>query len=395
MTCIRMLLVGLILAASIATADYPPPFGTVIQQWEVPDSLGGGITWRRDSERFYVMGSGGRDIWSATATDPTGTLRRENWESPNMGMGTVDIPWDLAWDNDSGCFWFSNIVDGNIYGGCYYVRIRKSPTGDTWRWFSQNPGDTWLVGDGSAGGGGNMYWLAGSEKWLNRDYFVGAPVAPSPSTDNHVWRFDPYTKADLGRLPDGSTVSERGITLVPWDSNYIITTSWNASYTYRMCKRDSAGLPLESVPVGPIDIALWVPRVIYPEDTVSFYGICSTPNRTLQRISVGLLWSQLPGSQAVAEPSWPAPAANDLLRIEPNPCRGSATLSFTGPLDHSTTGPLSLSLVDASGRLVLESPFAIRHSPFALNLRSLPAGVYVLRLSAGTSSYSEKVVLQH
>jgi len=63
-----------------------------------------------------------------------------------------------------------------------------------------------------------------------------------------------------------------------------------------------------------------------------------------------------------------------------------------------------LSVYDASGRQVLESPIAIglggpcptvRQSPFALDLRSLPAGVYVLRLAAGTNAYSQKVILQH
>jgi len=91
--------------------------------------------------------------------------------------------------------------------------------------------------------------------------------------------------------------------------------------------------------------------------------------------------------------------------VAPNPATsGFLVLSFTGPLDHVTTGPLSLSIFDPSGRQVLESPIAIglggpcptvRQSPIALDLRTVPAGVYMLRVAAGTNTYSQKVVLQH
>ena len=69
------------------------------------------------------------------------------------------------------------------------------------------------------------------------------------------------------------------------------------------------------------------------------------------------------------------------LRISPNPCRGSAFLSFTGPLDHLTTGPLTVSLFDASGRRVLSQP--VVSSPATLHTSALPAGVYVVVLDPG------------
>jgi len=81
--------------------------------------------------------------------------------------------------------------------------------------------------------------------------------------------------------------------------------------------------------------------------------------------------------------------------VTPNPATsGFVVLSFTGPLDHLTTGPLSLSLFNISGRLVLHSSLATRNSSLRLDLRSMPAGVYVLRASAGTFTCSEKLVVQ-
>src|SRR5512136_1359767 len=99
MTSIRVLFIGLIAATSIAAADNPPRFGTVMQQWNLPMGggyNGAGIAWRRDSGRFYLCAQG-RQMWSVDPFDPPGTARLENWVFPNMGAGTTDIPWGLAW----------------------------------------------------------------------------------------------------------------------------------------------------------------------------------------------------------------------------------------------------------------------------------------------------------
>jgi hypothetical protein len=371
----------------LPVTDDPPRFGTVVREWNLLVSLGPGITWRRDSGRFYLC-TQGRQMWSVDPLDPPHTARRENWIFPNMGTATADISWSIAWDNDSGCFWISNIVDGNIYGGCYYTRIRKTAVGDTWRWFSENPGDTWLVGDGSGGGAGSMYWMGGSEKCLGRGYFACAPVA-SGYPYNNVWKFDPYTKSDLGRVACGNALSERGCTLVPYDSNYILTSGWNDNC---LSKRDSTGLPLASVPGARSDLALWVPDSVTPDDTVFIYATCGT-NSTLQKISVGMLWSQLKPGQAIGEPCWPASAADDRVQVEPNPCQGVATVHFRSSLPTL----YSLSLYDATGRVVLSRALSVgrQASSVVLDLRSMPVGVYVLRLNAGTFACSEKIILQH
>jgi hypothetical protein len=279
---------------ALPVTDDPPPFGTIVQEWALQMGgtwAGAGITWRRDSGRFYLMDQEHRQVWSCDPFDPPGTERQENWVIPNLGTETPDIPWSIAWDSDSNCFWISNIVDGDIYGGCYYVRIRRSPVGDTWRWFSQFPGDTWLVGNGSSGGAGNMYWMAGAEKWPDRGYFAGVPVAEG-SLNNRLWKFDPYSKTNLGRCQYGARYSERGVTLVPWDSNYILTAGWWEPY---LVKRDSSGFPLDSAFGQEIsDIALWIPQVIGPDDTVFVYSILNLGTNYFQKRSTGLLWSQLP-----------------------------------------------------------------------------------------------------
>ena len=390
MTCVKVLLIGLITAASTAAADDPPAFGTVVQEWHLLIQFAnGGITWRRDSERFYLMDqgySGSSGVWSCDPLDPVHSLRRENWVMPDVGSDTADIPWGLAWDSDSNCFWISTIVDGDIYSGSYYFRMRRTAVGDTWRWFPENPGDTWLVSSA-----GNMYWMAGSEKCDGRDYFACAPVG-SGYPYNNVWKFDPYTKTSVGRCSSGHIYSERGCALVPWDSNYIITTGWGANKHYL---RDSNGVVLRSADAAtyaPFDISLWFPQTVRAEDTVFFYCICGNQTSTIQKISVGLLWGQLEPGQAVAEPK-PSPAQPAAFRIEPNPCRGvlflqngdcpakRGTVPSQGPVRFPGTVPgfasVGLSqfcaLLDAAGRKVLDL------HPGPNDVRSLAPGVYFVR----------------
>jgi len=85
------------------------------------------------------------------------------------------------------------------------------------------------------------------------------------------------------------------------------------------------------------------------------------------------------------------------VNLSPNPASGPfATLSLsrssTRSLDPSTPRSLSVSVFNASGRLV-QSSIAIRHSPFRLDLRSMPAGVYLVKVTAAGSSTTQKLVI--
>jgi hypothetical protein len=71
------------------------------------------------------------------------------------------------------------------------------------------------------------------------------------------------------------------------------------------------------------------------------------------------------------------------LKLEafPNPATNSLNIRFSSPL----SGPSSLRIYDAEGRLV--------HSSFRLDLRSMPAGVYYLRLTSGDKTVSQRVAI--
>jgi hypothetical protein len=84
-------------------------------------------------------------------------------------------------------------------------------------------------------------------------------------------------------------------------------------------------------------------------------------------------------------------AARDLrVQVSPNPASRLAPVHFT--LDHSTAGPLSVSLFDASGRRV-QSAICNLQSAIALDLRSMPVGIYLYRVNAGAATAEGKLVV--
>jgi hypothetical protein len=90
-------------------------------------------------------------------------------------------------------------------------------------------------------------------------------------------------------------------------------------------------------------------------------------------------------------PGVPARAA---FSVTPNPCHSSTTISCSSSLlsPHS-----SLSLYDVTGRLVLvprSSFFVPRSSSFRLDLRSMPAGVYLVKLDYEGGSATRKLVVE-
>jgi hypothetical protein len=375
----RTAVIALLALTSSGVALDPPPFGTVVGQWDLQMSgayAGAGITWRRDSGLLYLMDqgfSGLAGVRKLDPADPPGTIRADSWVFADLGSTIEDIPWGICWDPDSGCFWISQIVDGNIYGGCYLMRMAWRDSAWCWR---GTPADSWMVSDSL------FYWVAGMAKRVERSYFIGAGIRPPPLSG--LFRFDPYTKTMLGTI--GQVPGIRIVALVPADSYYIITHD-----TTSLMKLDSAGQLLQRAspgPLGPADMELVIPRHPGPDDTVFLYAICSNSTNTLQKVSAGLLWGQLKAGQAIAEPT-PSPAQPSVFRIEPNPCRGSATVRFHSPL----STPYSLSLSDAAGRCVRDLAASGR-TPAVIDVKGLNAGVYFLQVETEGLTHTAKLIVE-
>lgn len=76
------------------------------------------------------------------------------------------------------------------------------------------------------------------------------------------------------------------------------------------------------------------------------------------------------------------------MLLHPNPCRGRVNLSCNLP------GPVRLDLFDITGRSVLRADSPPLSSTVALDARHLPAGVYLCRLTSGTATAVQKLVIR-
>ncbi len=264
--------------------DAPPPFGTILQSWAVTMSGqygGSGITNWREKGRLYCVDQaamgGTPDVYSYVATDPVGTWRQEHWTFPSFGGS---LPWGIAFDPDSNCFWVSHTTGGG--GGTSSLLARFDTLG---QWMGR-PQDTWQTCPLMT-----TNWIGGFDKWPGTDTFFGLPVQMLPTI---VVKFNPYTKTFYGPVTyGGTTAEERGSTFLPYDSLYILTTGWyNNSYR----KRDTTGFLLQDVYAGTgcADVTFWVPESPGPDDTCIFFCMNSSPDNLLQKVSAGMLWSQLP-----------------------------------------------------------------------------------------------------
>ncbi len=77
------------------------------------------------------------------------------------------------------------------------------------------------------------------------------------------------------------------------------------------------------------------------------------------------------------------------LSIEPNPAKGVVRIQYSLPVNT----PTSLRVYDVAGHRVYSS-FVTRTSDFHLDLRSMPAGVYLLRLESNHGSATRKLVIE-
>ena len=89
------------------------------------------------------------------------------------------------------------------------------------------------------------------------------------------------------------------------------------------------------------------------------------------------------------------PLGDFRLAIAPNPLSsGFATLSFAGAPRHPGTRPALLSIFDITGRCVRQSAIRNLQSAIALDLRAIPAGVYLVRVEADELTATRKLVVQ-
>jgi hypothetical protein len=123
--------------------------------------------------------------------------------------------------------------------------------------------------------------------------------------------------------------------------------------------------------------ALWVESI----PNVSTSNPALGPNGELAIAGSGSDVRVYRDAQAVAERLTPE-ARRPTLEARPNPCRGATQVNLKPQA--SSSKPLTLRVYDVSGCLV-HSGIGFPTSSFRLDLRSLPAGAYVVRSGDATT----------
>jgi hypothetical protein len=99
---------------------------------------------------------------------------------------------------------------------------------------------------------------------------------------------------------------------------------------------------------------------------------------SLGAVTAGVAEGRLPAHERIA------------FSAVPNPASGVVRVEWSLP---AGSEPATLRVYDSQGRLV-HSSFVIRHSSLSLGLRSMPAGVYLLRLDSDLGSATRKLVIE-
>ncbi len=347
------------------TTSVPPAFGTVLGSWNFPDLGDGmnlaGITFSPDSNRFYLSALDPNRVFSFPVDGPESGLRPESFELQNF-FGD-DIIWGIARDPVQHGFWITHVSAGGP--GCVAARyaVDGSFAGDTWDLSAIEPGA----------------WFAGID--IAPD---GVCYATEVGAHNRVYQLNLATKQVIGFLP-GPIASWRACAYVGDRECFVLSGGWNQN---TLCRLGSSGDILEAASLpGLADLDVYRRDSVCADSLVWAFATVSNSANTIQQISVGRVWAAV-GLSEPPSAIRPSPFA---ISVSPNPCLSRATVRLS-PLA-SRLSPLALSVHDVSGRLVLQSAIGNRQSSIALDLRSLPAGIYMLTLSTPTGNLSRKLVV--
>ena len=349
---------------AVATS-VPPAFGTTLGSWDFPDLGEGmnlaGITFSPDSNRFYLSVLDPNRVFSFPVAGPESGLRPESVALQSF-FGD-DLIWGIASDPVRHGFWIIHVSAGGP--GCVMARYAAdgSFAGDTWDISAIEPGA----------------WFAGMD--IAPD---GVCYATEVGAHNRVYKLDLATKQVLGFLP-GPVASWRACTYVGDRECFVISGGWNQN---TLCRLSSAGDVLETASLpGLADLDVYRRDSVCRDSLVWAFATISNSDNTIEQISAGRVWAGV----GLAEPPSAIRPSPFAMTVFPNPCRTRATIRVSG--SSFLLHPSSLSVYDVSGRIVLQSSILNLQSSMTLDLRSLPAGIYMLTLSTPTGNLTHKLVV--
>jgi hypothetical protein len=195
---------------------------------------------------------------------------------------------------------------------------------------------------------------------------------------------EPHHASARGHFPTMAFISN-GAAYVAWyDSVFVPPASCGIMYSYCSSEGGTWSTPewLTSYPSGSpflaVDEARSAVRTVWHRYTL---------------VGDEIWWKSnyLGGGGAMG---WPVALPQSGIELFPNPAKaGRVTVHYALP----QAGPMTVTLLDVSGRAVRRSAFGVRSSgegSFNIDVSGLNAGVYVARLVAGDLSVSKSLVVE-
>jgi hypothetical protein len=347
------------------TSTVPMGFGAALDSTDLAalgDGLNlAGITFRPDSNRFYLASTSPNCISSFSALDRWPSPRTEPFALANL-YGD-DMTWGISWDETRSCFWIGHV---STYGtGCCLTRHEADGTwaGDTWELSGIEPG-AWFAGlDMSPG---------------------GTCYAVEVGGHNRIYELNPESRTVV-RFLDGPLASYRALAFLGDQTCYVVSGGWNQHEIVRL---SSTGAVLESAPLPDLaDVGVFRPDAPCPDSLVWAWTTASDPQNRLRRVSLGRTWSGVGlGDEAIVAAAAPA------FSVGPCPATDAIWVN-AGSLDR----PARFVLHDVSGRVALSATVMpgkpTRIPTLDTDQAPLESGVYFATLSLPGRDVTRKVVI--
>ena len=348
--------------------------------------------------------------WARIVADPAGRLFAA-WNGNHTGQLRI---WSSV-STDRGATWSSSIRvdDDTVPGGCYHTDIAVQPGTDDFLVVASAP-----------------YWSGPGQiryhSYFYRSTDLGQSFQPGVQLDTFdSYSGQPHVVADAGHIIcdySGSTQTSGNQTITEARTLYAPPDTWGprvpVTYLDSLHSSELNGNNLAISADGRAHIALMVFDHAAMQDGI-FYASSSDHGASWsdrERVnddsldnqsdpdiavdSVGFaylvwqdgrnnrqeIWFSTNATVGVEERRT-LHAERLTFRAEPSICRGFTELSVTG-----SSSALTVSLFDASGRLIRHWSLGIRNSSFPLDLRSMPSGVYHVRVTAGEETAETRVL---
>ncbi len=280
-------------------------------------------------------------------------------------------------------------------GDSGYVYLLKGPTSEfyrfnvaEWKWETMQP----------APSGNRPRWYAGSFLVFDGDHTIYA----HKGRYHELWAYDVLTDKWSGvRLKSMPFVgrtsrfrrSRDGGSGTWFEGGIYTLKGGSTSECWRYDAAADAWAEFDSLPsLGRVGRT----RRVYAGASMvnadgSLFALKGNKTNELWRYTLGYATAAQPAREGVmAAEALATPHSPFAIHLRPNPLvSGSATLHCNLPKG----AVASLEVFNATGRLV-HSSSGIRHSSFPLDIRSMPAGVYLVRVQTGDLTATQKLVIE-